>query len=122
MPSGTPDICGNSCSGLPGVKLPNSPNTATSLATERTTLSSGAVETGRPVLRAANTGISAVVDRYGRIQETAPLNTRAILTANIPLPLDEAQNFYTQWGDWFAWLCAALYFTLLISAMVFAYE
>lgn len=81
-----------------------------------------AVETGRPVLRAANTGISAVVDRYGRIQETAPLNTRAILTANIPLPLNEAQNFYTQWGDWFAWLCAALYFTLLISAMVFAYE
>ena len=81
-----------------------------------------AVETGRPVLRAANTGISAVVDRYGRIQETAPLNTRTILTANIPLPLNDAQNFYTQWGDWFAWLCAALYFTLLISAMVFAYE
>ena len=81
-----------------------------------------AVETGRPVLRAANTGISAVVDRYGRIQETAPLNTRTILTANIPLPLNDAQNFYTEWGDWFAWLCAALYFTLLISAMVFAYE
>ncbi len=81
-----------------------------------------AVETGRPVLRAANTGISAVVDRYGRIQQTAPLNTRAILTADIPLPLNDAQNFYTQWGDWFAWISAAFYFTLLISAMVFAYE
>lgn len=81
-----------------------------------------AVETGRPVLRSANTGISAVIDRFGRVVQSAPLNTRAILRAGVTLPINEAQNFYTQWGDWFAWLCAVFYFTLLISTFVFAYE
>ncbi len=81
-----------------------------------------AVETGRPVLRAANTGISAVIDRFGRVRESAALNTRALITDSVPLPVNDARNFYTQWGDWFAWLCAALYFTLLVSAIVFAYE
>ena len=81
-----------------------------------------AVETGRPVLRSANTGISAIIDRFGRVLQTAPLNTRAILRGGAALPIHDAKNFYTQWGDWFAWLCAVFYFTLLISTFVFAYE
>ena len=81
-----------------------------------------AVETGRPVLRAANTGFSAVIDPFGRIEQKSSLFTREILRASVPLPVGDKMNFYTQWGDWFAWLCAALYFTLLISTMVFAYE
>ena len=81
-----------------------------------------AVETGRPVLRSANTGISAIIDRFGRVLQTAPLNTRAILRGGVALPIHDAKNFYTQWGDWFAWLCAVFYFTLLISTFVFAYE
>lgn len=81
-----------------------------------------AVETGRPVLRAANTGFSAVIDPFGRIEQKSSLFTREILRASVPLPVGDKVNFYTQWGDWFAWLCAALYFTLLISTMVFAYE
>lgn len=81
-----------------------------------------AVEMGRPVLRSANTGISATIDRYGRIRQRVPLDTQAIVLADVPLSFSEEVNFYTQWGDWFAWLCAAIYFTILISAMVFAYE
>ncbi len=81
-----------------------------------------AVETGRPVLRAANTGISAVIDPFGRISQQSGLFTQEILRAALPLPLGDRVNFYTQWGDWFAWLCAAFYFTLLFSTMVFAYE
>ena len=81
-----------------------------------------AVETGRPVLRAANTGFSAFIDPFGRIEKQSGLFTREILRSAVPLPVGEMRNFYTQWGDWFAWLCAALYFTLLISTMVFAYE
>ncbi len=81
-----------------------------------------AVETGRPVLRAANTGISAVIDPFGCIEKQSGLFTREILQAAVPLPIDGRKNFYTQWGDWFAWLCAAFYFTLLISTMVFSYE
>lgn len=81
-----------------------------------------AAEMGRPVLRAANTGISAVIDPFGRIEQQSGLFTREILRAAVPLPVGDKVNFYTQWGDWFAWLCAALFFTLLISSIVFAYE
>ena len=81
-----------------------------------------AAETRRPVLRAANTGISAVISASGEILARAELNTRAILTADVPLPLDAHESFFVRWGDWFAWVCAAIYFTILISVMVFAYE
>lgn len=81
-----------------------------------------AAETQRPVLRAANTGISAIISPNGEILARAELNTRAVLQADIPLPLGAYESFYVRWGDWFAWVCAAIYFTILISAMVFAYE
>lgn len=81
-----------------------------------------AAELRRPVLRAANTGISAIISPTGEILARAELNTRAVLQADIPLPLGAYESFYTRWGDWFAWVCAAIYFTILISAMVFAYE
>lgn len=81
-----------------------------------------AAETGRPVLRAANTGFSAVIDPFGRVEQKSDLFTRGILRAQVPLPVGDKVNFYTQWGDWFAWLCAAVYFTLFISVAVFSYE
>lgn len=81
-----------------------------------------AVELRRPVLRAANTGISAVIAPTGRLLARAELNTQAVLTANTALPLGQQTSFYVDWGDWFAWVCAAIYFTILLSVMVFAYE
>lgn len=81
-----------------------------------------AAETHRPVLRAANTGISAVIAPTGEILDRAELNTRAVLLADVPLPVGEELSFYSRWGDWFAWLCAAVYFSILLSVMVFAYE
>lgn len=81
-----------------------------------------AAETGRPVLRAANTGFSAVIDPFGRIEQKSGLFTQEILRANVPLPVGDKLSFYAQWGDWFAWLCAAIYFTLFISLAVFSYE
>ncbi len=81
-----------------------------------------AVETGRPVLRAANTGFSAFINPLGQIQQQTELFTRTIMRASVPLSLGDEKNIYTQWGDWFAWVCAALFFTLFISTVVFAYE
>lgn len=81
-----------------------------------------AAQLRRPVLRAANTGISAIIGPDGRILARAELNTRATLLADVPLPLGADLSFYAQWGDWFAWFCAAIYFTILLSVMVFAYE
>ena len=81
-----------------------------------------AAELGRPVLRAANTGISAVISAKGEILSRAELNTREILWADVALPLGEEMTFYTRWGDWFAWVCVAISFTILLSIVVFSYE
>ncbi len=81
-----------------------------------------AVENGRPLLRAANTGISAYIDRFGNIQAQTDLFTREILTTSVPLSVRQESTFYVRWGDWFAWLCAILFFTVWVSAVVFWYE
>ncbi|GAB4394699.1 MAG: apolipoprotein N-acyltransferase [Kiloniellaceae bacterium] len=43
-----------------------------------------AVEEGLPVVRAANNGISAVIDSYGRIVDRINLNDRGIIDADLP--------------------------------------
>lgn len=42
-----------------------------------------ALETGRPLLRATNTGITAIVDQRGRIQATAPPFEVSVLTGTV---------------------------------------
>jgi len=48
-----------------------------------------AVEEGIPVIRAANTGISAVIDPFGRIVDQIGLNQRGVLDANLPNSIEE---------------------------------
>ena len=43
-----------------------------------------AVEEGLPLVRAANNGISAVVDSYGRVIDRINLNDRGIIDAELP--------------------------------------
>ncbi len=81
-----------------------------------------AVENGKPVLRAANTGFSAYIDARGHIVQQSGLFTREILQASVPLSVRDHDTFYTRWGDWFAWVCALLFFTIAISTAVFFYE
>lgn len=45
-----------------------------------------AVEQNRPLLRAANNGISAYSDAYGRIRASLPLNQIGFLDIDVPLP------------------------------------
>ncbi|MDD3668968.1 MAG: apolipoprotein N-acyltransferase [Alphaproteobacteria bacterium] len=56
-----------------------------------------AVEEGLPVVRAANTGISAVIDPHGRIVARLELDTAGVLDADLPQPL--APTPYAGGGD-----------------------
>lgn len=55
------------------------------------------VETGLPMVRAANTGISAVVDGYGRIRAHLPLGTQGVIDETLPQPADT--TIYSLIGD-----------------------
>jgi apolipoprotein N-acyltransferase len=43
-----------------------------------------AVEEGLPLIRAANTGISAIIDAHGRVLDSLPLNQAGVLTGAVP--------------------------------------
>jgi apolipoprotein N-acyltransferase len=57
-----------------------------------------AIEEGLPLIRAANTGISAVVDPYGRVLSQLDLNSRGIIDA--PLPNALRPTLYAVLRDW----------------------
>lgn len=52
-----------------------------------------AVEEGLPLVRAANTGISAVIDPWGRVLEALPLGRRGVIQRPLPTALDELPPF-----------------------------
>jgi apolipoprotein N-acyltransferase len=72
-----------------------------------------AVENRRYMVRAANTGITAVVDPWGRIQEPTQLFGRAVLVREVPFVAET--SFYTRHGDLFAQACTALALALLAA-------
>lgn len=71
-----------------------------------------AVENGRPVARAAASGLTCVVDTHGRITTRLPFYAAGCLVVDVPLP-SARQTLYTRRGDWFPLSLAAI---LLILA------
>ncbi len=65
-----------------------------------------AVETQRYVLRAGNTGITAVIDPYGRVLQRSPIQQRLALEAKYAL--QTGKTIYVQFGDWAVLLAAIL--------------
>ena len=65
-----------------------------------------AVENRRWLLRAANTGISAVVDPWGRVVKRSGYGVSAVIVHDTPL-LDEL-TIYARFGDVFGWGCVIL--------------
>jgi apolipoprotein N-acyltransferase len=65
-----------------------------------------AVENRRYMVRAANTGITAVVDPWGRVLEATRLFDRTVLVREVPFVA--GTTFYTRHGDLFAYACFAI--------------
>ncbi len=57
-----------------------------------------AVEQGLPMVRAAGTGISAIVDGYGQVRAQIALGEAGVISGTLPLPLK--QRLYANTGRW----------------------
>lgn len=56
-----------------------------------------AIQSGLPVLRAANTGVSAVIDARGELRATLPLNQAGVIDTRLPGALPP--TLWWRWGD-----------------------
>ena len=63
------------------------------------------VEQGLPLIRVANTGVTAVIDARGRVIDELPFGTVGALDSTVPGALPPTA--YTRWGDAPVWLALA---------------
>lgn len=75
-----------------------------------------AVETRRPILRAANTGISAVIDERGDIVQRTRYDERAVLQAHVSP--NSTLTFYVQHGDYLGRIALFLAAAALLFGVV----
>lgn len=71
-----------------------------------------AIEQGLPMLRAANTGVSAVIDARGRVIESLPLGEAGVIDAALPQALDPPP--WVRTGDWPVALLLGLWLLLSV--------
>lgn len=80
------------------------------------------VETRRPMVRAANTGVTCFINEFGRVtqvlrDEKGSTFGEGVLTGQIKVPTEHELTFYTRHGELFAKFCAAI--TLITILVVF---
>ena len=56
------------------------------------------IEEGLPMIRVANTGVSAVIDAYGRVLASLDMNREGVI--DYALPAARGPTPYSRWGDW----------------------
>jgi apolipoprotein N-acyltransferase len=72
-----------------------------------------AIENRKPVIRAANTGISGFIDSSGRVLSETPLFQRLVLSGQVKT--DRTMTFYTKYGDLFSYLCIVISIVLCLN-------
>lgn len=83
------------------------------------------VETGLPLLRVADTGVTCLIDRLGRTVRTLQGpdgNTfiEGILQVTVPVPVHPVTTFYTRHGDLFARVCLGATLAAAAAALLAA--
>lgn len=74
-----------------------------------------AAENRRWILRATNDGITSTIDPAGRVYVNLPSHQAA--AAGTSFSYIDSLTFYSRFGDWFVWLCAAGTVAALASAL-----
>ncbi len=72
-----------------------------------------AVKNGFGLARSARNGLLTLSDNRGRILAEAPTVPGRFVSITGKVNVSREETFYTRAGDWFAWLCVALFVTLL---------
>lgn len=75
-----------------------------------------AIENRRYLLRAANSGISAVVEPTGRVQTATGILRQAVCQGRFAFI--SQQTFYTRYGDMFVFLCAIIVLGFTVLALM----
>ena len=70
------------------------------------------IENRVPLVRAVNTGVSAIVDGNGRILQSMAKDKVGVLAGVVPL--DQRTSLYSAWGDWLGLSCMAASIGLLV--------
>ena len=70
-----------------------------------------AIEEGLPVIRAANTGISAVIDQYGKYIERLELGKEGVIDSNIPL--NNLKTIFSIYGN-YMYLISLMFLLMLV--------
>jgi apolipoprotein N-acyltransferase len=83
------------------------------------------VEMRRPMVRAANTGITCFVNEFGRVtqilqDEKGSTFTQGVLTGEVNVPTGHALTFYVRHGELFAQLCAGVTLVAIIAKTLHA--
>lgn len=71
------------------------------------------VETRRPMIRAANTGVTCFINQFGRVtqelqDEKGSTFAEGVLTGEVMVPTEHELTFYAHHGELFAKACAAI--------------
>ncbi len=86
-----------------------------------------AIETGLPLVRCSNNGITCWIDPYGRmnlgdLETPEDVYKSSFKVVNVPLPEndpDKSTTRYVSDGDLFGWLCVSIAFALLFVRELF---
>ncbi|MBA2433717.1 MAG: apolipoprotein N-acyltransferase [Verrucomicrobiota bacterium] len=80
------------------------------------------VETRRPMARAANTGVTCFVNRFGRVTQVLRDSegsqfTEGVLTGEVAVPTDGQMTFYVRHGELFAKICGGVALLFLLTQL-----